>query len=63
MKLSLRRKFKDPKYTIGDLSIDGTFFCNTIGKFSNDILDSVTEKCAVNTEFANSVFRTLEFAS
>ena len=35
----------------------------TIGKFTNDILDSVTEKCAVNTEVADSVFRTLEFAS
>lgn len=30
MKLSLRRKFKGSKYTIGDLSIDGIFFCNTI---------------------------------
>ena len=35
----------------------------TIGKFSNDILDSVTEKCAVNTEVADSIFRPLEFAS
>ena len=30
MKLLLRRKFKGPKYTIGDLSIDGVFFCNVI---------------------------------
>ena len=35
----------------------------TIGKFSNDILDSVTEKCAVDTEVADSIFRPLEFAS
>ena len=35
----------------------------TIWKFTNDILDSITEKCAVNTEVANSVFRTFEFAS
>ena len=35
----------------------------TIGKFSNDILDSVTEKCTVNTEVADSIFRPLEFAS
>ena len=35
----------------------------TIGKFSNNILDSVTEKCAVNTEVADSIFRPLEFAS
>lgn len=30
MELTLRRKFKGPIYTIGDLSIDGKFFCNTI---------------------------------
>lgn len=30
MKLTLRRKFKGPVYTIGDLFIDGQFFCNTI---------------------------------
>lgn len=30
MKLTLNRKFKGQTYTIGDLSIDGKFFCNTI---------------------------------
>ena len=35
----------------------------TIGKFTNNILDSVTEKCAVNTEVADSISRPLEFAS
>lgn len=30
MKLVLRRKFLGDKYTIGDLFIDGKFFCNTI---------------------------------
>lgn len=30
MKLTLKRKFIGPDYTIGDLLIDGTFFCNTI---------------------------------
>lgn len=35
----------------------------TIGKFTNNILDSVTEKCAVYTEVADSIFRPLEFAS
>lgn len=30
MELTLRRKFKGPIYTIGDLGIDGKFFCNTI---------------------------------
>lgn len=30
MKLLLKRKFKGDTYTVGDLFIDGTFFCNTI---------------------------------
>lgn len=30
MKLVLNRKFKSASYTIGDLFIDGKFFCNTI---------------------------------
>lgn len=30
MKLTLKRKFLGDKYTIGDLFIDGEFFCNTI---------------------------------
>lgn len=30
MELTLRRKFKGTAYTIGDLSIGGEFFCNTI---------------------------------
>lgn len=30
MKLTLKRKFLGDKYTVGDLSIDGKFFCNTI---------------------------------
>lgn len=30
MKLTLKRKFLSDKYTIGDLFIDGKFFCNTI---------------------------------
>lgn len=30
MKLMLKRKFLGPDYTIGDLFIDGEFFCNTI---------------------------------
>ena len=40
MKLSLRRKFKGSKYTIGDLSIDGTFFCNTIEDVIRELPDS-----------------------
>jgi hypothetical protein len=30
MKLLLKRKFKSETYTVGDLFIDGKFFCNTI---------------------------------
>ena len=30
MKLTLNRKFRGQTYTIGDLSINGNFFCNTI---------------------------------
>lgn len=30
MKLTLNRKFLVDKYTVGDLFIDGKFFCNTI---------------------------------
>lgn len=30
MRLLLKRKFKGPNYSIGDLFIDGKFFCNTL---------------------------------
>lgn len=30
MELVLRRKFKGKHYTIGDLTVNGAFFCNTI---------------------------------
>lgn len=30
MKLLLTRRFKGPDYTIGDLFLDGKFFCNTL---------------------------------
>ena len=30
MKLTLNRRFKAPEYTIGDLYIDGQWFCNTL---------------------------------
>lgn len=30
MKLTLKRKHKSPEYTIGDLFINGVWFCNTI---------------------------------
>ena len=30
MKITLKRKFLGDKYTVGDLFIDGKFFCNTL---------------------------------
>lgn len=41
MKLTLKRKFKGRTYTIGDLFIDGLFFCNTI----EDKVRPLTPKC------------------
>ncbi len=37
MKLLLKRKFKGAEYTIGDLFIDGEFFCNTIEDTVRDL--------------------------
>lgn len=37
MKLTLKRKFLGDKYTVGDLSIDGKFFCNTIEDTVRDL--------------------------
>jgi hypothetical protein len=41
MELLLKRKFKGEKYTIGDLYIDGEFFCNTI----EDKVRELPKKC------------------
>lgn len=41
MKLHLKRKFKNEKYTIGDLYIDGVFFSNTI----EDTVRSLPAQC------------------
>ena len=41
MELLLKRKFKGEKYTIGDLYIDGEFFCHTI----EDKVRNLPEKC------------------
>ena len=37
MKLLLKRKFKGEEYTIGDLFIDGEFFCNTLEDTVRDL--------------------------
>ena len=55
MKLSLRRKFKGPKYTIGDLSIDGTFFCNTIEDIVRELPDSCPNTSRWLESFANRI--------
>lgn len=41
MKLALKRKYSGLDYIIGDLLIDGTFFCNTI----EDIIRKLPEIC------------------
>ncbi len=43
MELTLRRKFKGPSYTIGDLSINGKFFCNTIEDTVRDLPSTCPE--------------------
>lgn len=37
MKLLLKRKYKAATYTIGDLYVDGRFFCNTIEDTARDL--------------------------
>ena len=37
MKLTLNRRFKAPEYTIGDLYIDGQWFCNTLEDTDRDL--------------------------
>ena len=49
MKLTLNRKFKGQTYTIGDLSIDGKFFCNTIE-------DAVRELPATRPDISTSPY-------
>lgn len=41
MRLKLIRKFKGPEYTIGDLYIDGEFFCNTL----EDVVRELPKEC------------------
>ena len=41
MKITLKRKFIGPSYTIGDLLIDGDFFCHTI----EDKVRELPSKC------------------
>ncbi|MCC8174461.1 MAG: DUF5675 family protein [Odoribacter sp.] len=47
MKLKLIRKFKGTEYTIGDLYVDGNFFCNTI----EDKVRTLPETCPDTAKF------------
>ena len=49
MKLLLKRKFKGPEYTIGDLFIDGVFFCNTL----EDKVRELPETCPNTPKWLN----------
>lgn len=49
MKLTLKRKFIGPDYTIGDLLIDGTFFCNTV----EDVVRQLPATCPNTTKGRN----------
>lgn len=43
MNLILNRKFKGTEYTIGDLFIDGVFFCNTLEDTDRGLTKSMSE--------------------
>ena len=42
MKLLLNRKFKGQSYTIGDLFVNGTLFCNTLEDKDRDLNDNMS---------------------
>lgn len=44
MELTLKRRFKGPKYTIGSLFINGEYFCDTIEDIDRKLNDSMTEE-------------------
>ncbi len=49
MILTLKRKFKGETYTIGDLFIDGRFFCNTI----EDVVRNLPATCPDTPKWLN----------
>ncbi len=49
MELRLKRKFKGDRYTIGDLFIDGKWFCNTI----EDRVRELPESCLDTSNWRN----------
>ena len=42
MKIRLERKYKKEKYTIGNLYVDGVFFCNTLEDVDRGLDESAT---------------------
>ena len=42
MKIKLERKYKKEKYTIGNLYVDGVFFCNTLEDTDRGLDESTT---------------------
>ena len=42
MKIRLERKYKKEKYTIGNLYVDGVFFCNTLEDVDRGLDESTT---------------------
>ena len=42
MKIKLERKYKKEKYTIGNLYIDGVFFCNTLEDVDRGLTSETT---------------------
>ena len=43
MRLELKRRYLGPSYTIGSLSIDGKYFCDTLEDVDRDLTDAMTE--------------------
>ena len=58
MKLTLKRKYLGVGYTIGDLFIDGTFFCNTI----EDVVRNLPEQCPNTPKGRNCTCREKVYA-
>lgn len=42
MKIKLERKYKKEKYTIGNLYVDGVFFCNTLEDVDRGLTSETT---------------------
>lgn len=52
MKLRLERKYKKEKYTIGNLYVDGVFFCNTLEDVDRGLTQETTAIEIANKKIA-----------